>query len=240
MNRNELVLASFILGVAILLTGLVATVGFYKVKALSNTISVTGSAERLITSDVVKWSLQINRTTGLSDLPEGNIAVQADLKALRTFLKSASVKDEWVTVTPVSVSTNFDYSRGGAPSGYSLTQSVVIETGDIAAIQKASEAAGELINKGSLVSTTSVEYFYSKLADLKQDILADAMKDAKARAEKMVVSGGGSIGALREASMGVLQVTAKNSVEISDYGSYDTSSVDKKVTGVVRASFGIQ
>ena len=239
MNRNELVLASFILGVAILLTGVVATFGFYKVKSLSNTISVTGSAERSITSDVVKWTLQITHSTGLSDLPAGNADVQKDLKGLREFFKSASIKDDWVTVAPINVTTMYDYNRGGAPSGYTLTQTVVVESGDVETVKKASENAGELINKGFLVSTTTVEYFYSKLADLKQDILADAMKDAKMRAEKMVASGGGKIGSLREASMGVLQVTAKNSVEISDYGSYDTSAVEKKVTGVVRASFGI-
>jgi hypothetical protein len=40
--------------------------------------------------------------------------------------------------------------------------------------------------------------------------------------------------------MGVFQITAVNSTEISDYGSYDTSSIDKKVTAIVRASYTIK
>jgi hypothetical protein len=40
--------------------------------------------------------------------------------------------------------------------------------------------------------------------------------------------------------MGVFQVTAPNSIDISDYGTYDTSSVRKQITAIVRASFTIR
>jgi len=40
--------------------------------------------------------------------------------------------------------------------------------------------------------------------------------------------------------MGVFQVTSVNSTEISDYGYFDTSAIQKKVTAVVRASFSIK
>jgi hypothetical protein len=40
--------------------------------------------------------------------------------------------------------------------------------------------------------------------------------------------------------MGVLQITAVNSTDISDSGTYDTSTIQKQVTGVVRATFSVQ
>jgi len=42
---------------------------------------------------------------------------------------------------------------------------------------------------------------------------------------------------LKSADMGVFQVTAVNSVDVSDYGSYDTSAFEKQITAVVRRSF---
>ncbi len=40
--------------------------------------------------------------------------------------------------------------------------------------------------------------------------------------------------------MGVFQVTARHSTEVSDYGRYDTSTKEKDVTAVVRMSFALE
>ncbi|HPO83031.1 MAG TPA: SIMPL domain-containing protein, partial [bacterium] len=65
----------------------------------------------------------------------------------------------------------------------------------------------------------------------------EAMNDAKARAEKIAQSSGQGVGSLRSASMGVVQVLEPNSTEVSDYGSYDTSTIEKEVMVTVRATF---
>lgn len=240
MTRNNFLLPSLILAVAIVLTGAIATLGFYKTRALTNTISVTGSAERMIVSDTAKWTVQITHATDVSGLQQSNEAMQNDLEAVKVFLDRKNIPSEWVTTQPVSVETMYDYNRGGAPSGYTLRQNVIVEGTDVNLIRSTAEAAGELIAKGAVVSTLSLEYFYSGLQQLKAEILADAMADARMRATQMVESAGGKLGNLRSASMGVLQVTAKNSVDISDYGMYDTSVIEKKVTAVVRSSFGLK
>jgi len=240
MERSPFTLAAAILGAAIIVTGSIIMYGFYEVKALSDAITVTGSAEREMTSDVAKWTIQIVRSADLNGLGEGNRVMTSDLDELQKYLVEKEIDPSWVTVDPVAVDTMYDYNQGGRTSGYTLRRYVKVESSDIAKIRSAAEDAGVLLDRGTLASTISVEYFYSKLSELKQEILAEAMADAKARAQKMVESGGGSIGNLRSASMGVLQVTARNSVEVADYGMYDTSAEEKKVTAVVRAEFGIR
>ena len=69
MTRNNFLLPSLILGMAIVLTGAIATLGFYKTRALTNTISVTGSAERMIVSDTAKWTMQITHATNINHFP---------------------------------------------------------------------------------------------------------------------------------------------------------------------------
>jgi len=69
------------------------------------------------------------------------------------------------------------------------------------------------------------------------ELLANAVGDAKARAEQLAQAGGKKIGILKSASSGVVQVMSPNSVEVSDYGMYDTSSIDKEIMVTVKASF---
>lgn len=63
-------------------------------------------------------------------------------------------------------------------------------------------------------------------------ILTNGMvKFKKASAEVINVTG--------SADMGVFQITPVNSTEVSDWGSNDTSSLEKKVFAVVHADFAI-
>ena len=75
---------------------------------------------------------------------------------------------------------------------------------------------------------------------MKIEIQAEAAKDALVRADRIADATDRSLGALRSARMGVLQITAKNSNEVSDYGMNDVSSIDKVITAVVSASFQIR
>ncbi len=70
-------------------------------------------------------------------------------------------------------------------------------------------------------------------------LLPDAIADAKARAESIATAGGNKIGSIKSASSGVVQVLSANSVEVSDYGSYDTSKIEKEIMVTVKASFAI-
>ena len=92
-----------------------------------------------------------------------------------------------------------------------------------------------LKNSGS----SEVNRNMTKLAELKIQILREATMDAKKRAEEIASSSGNKIGVIRTAKMGVFQITPVNSYDVSDYGSNDTSSLEKKVNAVVKADFSI-
>jgi hypothetical protein len=91
-----------------------------------------------------------------------------------------------------------------------------------------------------IISIDFLQYYYSKLPDLRVSLLSDAVKDAKSRAEKIAEGTGRAVGSIQSASSGVVQVLPVNSVEVSDYGSYDTSSIEKDVMVTVKASFRLR
>ena len=101
-------------------------------------------------------------------------------------------------------------------------------------------ALPSLAAQDAVVSVQSLEYYISNLPDLRVALLTDAVTDAKARADKIAAGTGRSIGSVRTASSGVVQVLAPNSIDIADSGAYDTSSIEKEVMVTVKASFDLR
>jgi hypothetical protein len=240
-----------ILGISLIIGTLIAANAFYKSKALNNTISVTGSAEKIIESDTVKWVGSFSRQAEAADIKGGNDQIKADLKTVMDYIKSKGIDEKDVTfqtmiASPVCDSQNnvmYDKTgnqicAGNRVVGYSLQQGIIIESKDVQRVSGiAKDVATDLINQGVLFTSNNPEYYYSKLGDIKLEMLTEATKNAKERADKIIQSTGGKIGGLQNAGMGVFQVTPVNSTEISDYGTYDNTSIEKKVTAIVRTSF---
>lgn len=67
----------------------------------------------------------------------------------------------------------------------------------------------------------------------------DGHQGREKRAAVLVDATGGNLGALRTVSVGVFQITAPNSTEVSDYGVYDTTTIVKDVTAVVNVTFAL-
>jgi len=70
-------------------------------------------------------------------------------------------------------------------------------------------------------------------------MVGEATADAKERAESIAASVGASVGAIRTVSMGVFQIRPRHSTSVSDYGMNDTSTIEKDIMSVVRATFEI-
>lgn len=238
-ERSKIISAS-IVGVSLVLSTLIASWFFYQVKSLGDTISVTGAAQRVITSDTAKWRLSVSRTSMAAETRDGSVQLKKDLDSLIVYLQKQGFEASSITIAPVTVTPNFNYNDGNRITSYNLSQEVIVESKDVQKVTKAAQGVSSLLSAGALLSTTSLEYYYSKLSDVKIEMLAEATKNAQERARRIAESADTDLGPLNGASMGVMQITAVNSVDVSDYGTYDTASLEKQVTAVVRASFRVE
>lgn len=241
--KIAIITAAAIMGFALLgATGVVAKT-FYKVRSLGNTIAVTGSAERTVRSDVVKWTARISDSSSLGDLNNASVRVKENTDRTVKLLKEGGLADNELTVRPLSVYPIYGDPEGrfgGSTQivGHTLEQTLVVESKAVDKVtQLVQTVSARLLAEGIVFSTDSLEYYVSSLSDLKLEMLEEATQNSKDRADRIVRSTGSSLGPLQTAGVGVFQVTALNSTEISDYGAYDTSTIDKKVTAVVRTSF---
>ncbi len=239
--KTNLVWASLILSVAIVASAGIASSTFYKVRAMDSSLSVTGSAKLQVRADSVKWQSGISRMVTQETMKDGYAGMAKDLKAVKSFFKENGIEEKLLDISPVFVDQQYNYgSNNTGPTQYNLRQTIEIQSKDIDKITGITKNTQSLIDKGVLFSPNAPEYYYTKLPETRIALLGEAVKDATARAEKIAESGGKKVGSLKEASVGVTQVLPVNSVEINDYGTYDTSKIDKEVMITVKASFNLE
>ncbi|MFA4984708.1 MAG: SIMPL domain-containing protein [Candidatus Omnitrophota bacterium] len=243
LRNSQIIILGVCIAVATIVSSVILSQGFLKVMKFSReAITVTGSANRDIRSDYIVWKCSFSRTE--AELETAYRKLNRDLTRVKQYLASQGVDEKEEAVSQVSIATIYKKNERGSDTneimGYRLSQAVEIRSSDVDKITVISRQSSELINEGIEFASGAPEYFYTKLDDLKIEMLASASENAKQRAENMVKATGNRIGLMRSARMGVFQITPRNSTEVSDWGISDTSSLEKKVTAVVSASFAIE
>jgi hypothetical protein len=236
-----------ILGICFVVATITSTVilskGLLQMKKFSEqVIKVTGSAEKHIISDAMVWKLSFSRRD--ARMVTAFDLLKVDLKTVKGYLLGKDVKEGEVIIAPVVTTVLYKKNEKGNNTndieGYVLAQEIEVRSNDVIKVTEVSRQATELIEKGLEVISQPPEYFYTKLAELKLEMLKEATENARLRAEKMVSASGGKIGTMRSARMGVFQITPVNSYDVSDWGMNDTSSLEKKVNAVVNIEFAIK
>ena len=115
-----------------------------------------------------------------------------------------------------------------------------MRSSDVPKITATTMKVAELASKGVVVTSNVISYSYTKLPELRVSLLSDAVADARARAEQIVKGSGEKVGALQSASSGVVQLLPENSLDVNDYGAYDTAGVRKDVMLTVKVTFSIK
>ena len=242
-KNSQIIVLGICIAVATIVSSIILSGGILKVmKFTREQISVTGSATKEIRSDYIVWKGEFSRRE--MDLKTAYTNLKGDLDKVKAYLGSKGVKDDELTICQVATDTVYKKNEKGNDTndiqGYRLSQGIEIKSGDVARIDTVAREVTELIDQGIEFTSPAPEYFYTKLDELKVEMLAKATENAKQRAESMVRATGNRIGFMRSARMGVFQITPVTSTDVSDWGVNDTSSLDKKVMAVVTVSFAIE
>jgi hypothetical protein len=235
MNSNFR--AAVAISLSIIFSSVIASWAFLHSKKLSQTIQVTGSAKKRIKSDLMIWNVSV--TAESESLAEAYGKLSRDVEKTKGFLIRHGVPENQIVISAVSTipvrrgknSSSGRESREGISdpvTSYSLKQSLGIRSSDIDKITIISRQVTELIDQAILLELEEPQYLYTQIAETKVVILAEAARDAKERAQQIAGSTGSKVAEIRSAEMGVLQITAADSNEVSGYGENDTKSLSKK------------
>lgn len=209
-------------------------------------LSASGSANVNFTSDLAVWRgwYSVHGETSKDAYRE----IQNNADIVKRYFEENGVTAEEVTFHSVSInrltrelySENGNY-MGSEDNGYELTQSFTVRSGDVDKVTNIANECTKLIDSGVEIISSSSEYYYTKLDELKLQLIEEATQNAKQRIDIMAQNAGCQTGELLSADLGVFQITAANSSEEYSYGgAFNTTSKDKTASITVRLNYTVK
>ncbi len=235
-QNNKIIWTGLILGLSLIIAASLASFTFYYSRQTEDTIAVTGSVRQQVTSDLAKWNAGFSTTVPSDDLKSGYNIMKNDQEIVLQFFKGSGFEEKDIIISPVFMEQMYLYDPQ-APKEAILRQNVEIKSSDVAKITAVAKNVQKLIDSGVIFQTQYIEYYYTQLPELRIALIPDAINDAKLRAEKIAEGSGKSIGSIKSANLGVVQVLPVHSTEVSDWGTYDTSTIEKEVMVTVTGIF---
>ena len=207
-------------------------------------VVVKGHAQTDFESDLIVWRAYFERRA--STIADAYPMVKDDAEMIKQYLIKKGVQESEIVFGAIDISKTYrreDLREGGSRrvfSGYQLPQDVVIESKNVDGIELVAREISELLNAGIELNSQRPEFYYTKLSELKIDLLSRASADGTLRAMSIADEADGSLGDLRRADMGTVQITGQNSNE--DYtwgGAFNTTSRYKTASITVKMEFDI-
>lgn len=241
MRNNGLALG-LCLAVGMVLSAWLVGDTIRQVKLSNDTITVKGYAEVGVTADTGVWRGKIV-ARGLT-LEDAYRELELGVQRFLEFSGEQGLDVSMIVLDPANSYVNHPVINGQTQTGriesYTIERQFRYSSDNVVRIAEISRASADLLRRGVDLQTWPPEFYVSAIDDVKLELLAQATRNAKERAQRLANSSGVSVGRLRSARQGVFQITPPNSTSVSDYGMYDTQTIDKTAKAVVTATYAIQ
>lgn len=242
--KNQL--SAVLFSIAIIISSLVLGNAFMNRNKTEGSISVTGLGKTNFTSDLIVWEGVFSKTN--KELEKAYAGLEKDKEIVLDYLHSMGVSDEAIVFNAVRTDQERRniYSAEGKYMGdeflgYTLRQSVQIESQEVEKIEEVSREITQLLNKGLQFYSNPPRYYYTQLEDLKIELVSAATENARQRAEKIAGNSKSELDELKSAKMGIFQITGQHSNE--DYswgGAFNTSSKEKTASITMKLDYSVK
>jgi len=219
----------------------------YKTRGDQNgNISVTGLGEIDFESDQAIWTGRFEASS--VNLVDAFAKIKDQRTKVENYLLSKGVKQEEIQFEQVSTyerdkSVYNDQGKyvGSVFSKFELSQRVVVDSEDLDLVASVSREISELLKEGVQITSDNPDYYYSKLDELKLNLIEKASENGRIRAEQIAKNSKSDLAGLKNARLGVFQILGKNSGESYSWGgTFNTSSRMKTASITVKMDFEVE
>jgi hypothetical protein len=219
----------------------------YKTRGDRNgNISVTGLGEVDFESDQAIWTGRFEASS--VNLIDAFAKIKEQRTKVENYLLGKGVKQEEIQFEQVSTyerdkSVYNDQGKyvGSVFSKFELSQRVVVDSEDLDLVASVSREISELLKEGVQITSDNPDYYYSKLDELKLNLIEKASENGRIRAEQIAKNSKSNIARLKDARLGVFQILGKNSGESYSWGgTFNTSSRMKTASITVKMDFEVE
>ena len=211
---------------------------------VNDTVEVTGLGTTDFTSDLVVWSGSFSRQE--MDLQSANAKLNEDRAFIKKYMMDQGIAEDEIIFDAIDISKQFEYiydEEGNSHrefSGFLLSQTMTIESQEVDKVEEVSREVTGIINAGIEFNSYTPSYYYTKLEELKLEMIASATQNATERAEQIAENSGANLGELKSADMGIFHILGRNQNEAYSWGgTFNTYSKEKTARVTMHLSFNI-
>ncbi|MCB1538565.1 MAG: SIMPL domain-containing protein [Rhodospirillales bacterium] len=230
-------LAALLLALGLGGAGYAVMKGLVHLRGGERSVTVRGLSEQDVRADLAIWPVQYTVTD--NDLGVAQKALDDQGQKIEAFLKAQGLPANAVRVQKVEVTDLLaqQYRPDNIQNGrYLLTKTYMVRTTDVDLVDKIARNVGELIAQGVILAPGSgPSYIFTKLNDIKPDMIARATESAREGARKFAEDSGARVGGIRTATQGLFQISARD-----DDNSPETAVIDKRVRVVTTVEYDLE
>jgi hypothetical protein len=218
---------ALILGLGLLGAGFLIGRGFEHGRSADRYVTVKGLAEAFVRADLAVWPLRITATG--DDLGRVQDRIDGDLATIKGFLTGQGIEPE--AIQPQRVEVTDLLAQPYRPEGvgdnrFILAQTVIVRTEQVDQVARLNQQTGALVKRGVvLVDAGGPSYLFTRLNEIKPEMLAEATRNARVSAEQFAADSGSEIAGIRRASQGLFEILARDPAP----GLFEPNQMDKKV-----------
>jgi uncharacterized protein len=236
-GRAVLLSAVAIFAIGLTTSGYVLGDGLRRAKMAERTVTVRGVAERNVTADLATWSVEFSHQG--TDLAPVQSSVDSQAREVRAFFQRAGFRPDEIADSDVGLSREHPREGESGPDRLTVRRSIQLRTTDVIKARAAYARQAELLRDGVEISGTSISYTFTRLSDVKPQMIAEANQNARRSAEQFARDSGASVGRIKSASQGYFSVGARDGEECDDCNSSGGNSPFQKVRVVTTIDYDL-
>ncbi len=233
-NQSGLFFLGIFLACGIALGGYFISQTMYIAKVALNTAEAKGLAERRVEADRAHWKI-IFRVAGKrrEQIPEIYAKSEKDQQTIINLLKENGFDESEIKIGVLDyIYKEFrDENQLLVDQKHQLVGSIGVETEKVKLVSKVRANVNKLIAQGVDIENKAPAYRFTKLNEIKPDMLREATKNARIAANEFAENAGVRVGGIRSARQGGFFVRDAG----EDYG--DTKRIEKDVRVVTTITF---
>ena len=234
IKRVDVIICAALLSIGIAVSGFFISETLYKSKVALNTADVKGLAERRVQADKAFWSIKyIVMGDDKSEIQELYKKSEQDQEKIVTLLKESGFTEKEIRPGIINYyKKEFrDENQKLVDSKHQLIGEIEVQTENVNLVSEGRAKLNTLIALGLDLKNNPPTYHFTKLNDIKPEMLKEATRNARLAANEFATNAGVKVGGIRSARQGgfVIRDVGVN------YG--DTQKIEKDVRVVTNITF---
>lgn len=198
------------IGISIVMAAVILAVGLANIITPERSVSVRGLAEREVDADLAVWNMSFSM--GENNLESMQKSILEKTEVIKKYLIKHGLEESDFTVKPAAItdnSLNSYMDQTKITYKFVAQQTILVRSGKIEAVKSANADSLELVSAGIAVSQdydSKVSYEFTKLNDIKPEMIAEATKNARTAAEQFAHDSNSKVGKIKKATQGLFTI----------------------------------